>query len=440
MGKRTPQPPAPPDPRVVAQAQTGSNLASAIGSAYLGNANQVTPWGTTTFTPTSFNTVTENTPDGRGGSIGNSYQVPQFTQTTTLSPQQQILFDQQNQIDQSLNATALNQANRIGGILSTPYTGAGLPDTGNLSPGNRPNYINTPTDRPDLVTSLGDTNYEQARRDVENAIYSRMEPQLLRQREGLENRLVNQGLTPGTEAYNRAIDVETRAANDARQQAVLAGGQEQSRLFNIALQDANFRNQALQQGFTNEEDVRRYYNQMASQAFGDQLNLAGRMDTQRERALQEQLAIRNQPINEVVSLLNGQPLNLPQFTQYRPTQMQAAPIGDYTYNSAALANQQYQQQLAQQNAMMGGLFGLGSSAILGATMGRNPLFSDRRLKEAIRDTGLSLLNGIKVYLYRYIGDPTERVGYIAQEVETVVPAAVSWASGFRVVDYEQATR
>ena len=36
------------------------------------------------------------------------------------------------------------------------------------------------------------------------------------------------------------------------------------------------------------------------------------------------------------------------------------------YNSAALQNKQYEQQMAQQNAMMGGIFGLGQAGILGA--------------------------------------------------------------------------
>ena len=40
-----PDAPTPPDPQATAQAQTGTNVSTAVANAYLGHVNQVTPDG-----------------------------------------------------------------------------------------------------------------------------------------------------------------------------------------------------------------------------------------------------------------------------------------------------------------------------------------------------------------------------------------------------------
>ena len=66
------------------------------------------------------------------------------------------------------------------------------------------------------------------------------------------------------------------------------------------------------------------------------------------------------------------------------------------------------------------------------------LFSDERLKEDIEPVG-ELYDGLGVYRYRYKGDPTPRIGLIAQEVEATNPDAVTEVAGFKAVDYGKAT-
>ena len=85
MGNSAPTPPPAPDPFAIATAQTGSNVDTAIASQLLGQVNQITPFGTSTFNQTGATNV--------GGNI-----VPQFTQTQTLNPLAQEQFDLQGQL------------------------------------------------------------------------------------------------------------------------------------------------------------------------------------------------------------------------------------------------------------------------------------------------------------------------------------------------------
>ena len=66
------------------------------------------------------------------------------------------------------------------------------------------------------------------------------------------------------------------------------------------------------------------------------------------------------------------------------------------------------------------------------------IFSDERLKEDIEKVG-ELYDGSNVYRYSYIGDPTTRIGLMAQEVEKSRPDAVTEHGGFKAVDYSKAT-
>ena len=68
---RGPKAPTPPDPNVVAAAQTGSNVNTGVANSYLGNANERGPLGNVNYRVTGHNQV-----DG--------HDVPSFTKTTTL--------------------------------------------------------------------------------------------------------------------------------------------------------------------------------------------------------------------------------------------------------------------------------------------------------------------------------------------------------------------
>lgn len=192
MGSKYSPPPA-PDPKQVAAAQTGSNVATAIANAWIGNANERGPLGNVDYRVSRYRTI-------RDSSTGTSYKVPVFTRTTTLTPDQQTSLDLQNKTGIELNSMALNQSKRLAEHLSQPFSPDGLPE----APGD----------------------FEPYRQQVESGLMERMNPQLERDRSALESKLVNQGLVRGSDAFTQAMDEANRQANDARTQIFLTSGDE----------------------------------------------------------------------------------------------------------------------------------------------------------------------------------------------------------------------
>jgi hypothetical protein len=81
-----------------------------------------------------------------------------------------------------------------------------------------------------LQTSLGNINNNNlplapvnAGETAQDAIMRRINPQLTQQDDALRNRLVNQGLRPGSEGWNREYNLFDQQRNDAYSQAALAG-------------------------------------------------------------------------------------------------------------------------------------------------------------------------------------------------------------------------
>lgn len=284
----TPQAPAPPDPYRTAGAQTTQNVGSSVATSVLGNPNQVGPYGSTTYSQSGENYSFVG-PDGKVQT------VPRYTQTTTLSPEQQRLYDQQNQIGQNVNQLAIDQSSRLSDHLGRPIDASSLPKIGDFA-----------TDR----------------RAVEDAEFARLNPQLERDRLALENRLVNQGFKIGDEAYNNAMDEYNRQVNDQRLAVTGRGLQAMQGLYGIA-------------------------------------------SDRRARGLQEMLALRNQPTNEISALMSGGQVHLPTAQGYQGGNIAAADVAGNVYNTAALKQKQYEQQMNQYNQQLAGLYGIGQAAILG---------------------------------------------------------------------------
>ena len=287
MGK--PQAPAPPDYKGAAQAQGQANKEAAFQSAVLSNPNINTPYGSQTV---------DYLPDMR----------PIINQT--LSPEEQAIFNQQEAAKLGLSQTANQQQQAIGNLLATPFSFGGQPQQGLDLSGVAKMPVNA-----------GTTGQE--------AIMARLAPELARQRTSTETQLINQGLRPGGEAYNNAIDALGRQENDLRTQAALQGLN-----LDIGANQQGF-NQALQQG-----------------QFGN---------TALQQALAQALGLRSQPINEITALMSGSQVSNPAFPQYQGANVQAAPLFNATQADADFAMQRYQQQVAQRNSLRGGLLGLAAA-------------------------------------------------------------------------------
>jgi hypothetical protein len=126
-----PKAPEPPDPQVTAGAQTGQNVSTAIANQNLQNINQVTPYGNLTYDQSGTYQMT----DPNSGSV---YDIPRFTATQTLSPDQQAILDSSNQAQISLGNLAANQAGRLDSLLSGGIDMSAVPGRQNFDAANQP--------------------------------------------------------------------------------------------------------------------------------------------------------------------------------------------------------------------------------------------------------------------------------------------------------------
>lgn len=296
MGK--PDAPDPPDYAAAAKAQGEANVSSAIATNYLNQVNQVGPNGSLTYSY-----------DHNGGyTLPDGTRIPGVTATTTLSPAQQELLNQQNEIGSSLNDLA------IGGI------------------GHVANTVGTPIDlsqAPDRVNTLDQTAGMEQRNAITDAYMERLQPYLDRDRAAMQTRLSNSGLHAGAEAYGAEQDIFQRGVNDQRIAALLAGDQEQQNQFQRGLASGQFQNQA------------------------------------REQAIQEQTFLRSEPLNMLNALRSGNQVSLPQFGNVAGgAQIAAAPIYQASADQYSAAMQNYQAQMAGINGLMQGAAGIGSAAIM----------------------------------------------------------------------------
>lgn len=192
MGKKSGgSPPPAPDPAATAAAQGAANKEAVYESARVNQINEATPYGAVSYS----------------GEIGS----PDRTRTTSLAPEQQSQFDQQNQLAEILGGAAIN---RGGQVPMDPFAiQANLPRVGDFS---------------------GD--------DMERAQYGRalelMQPEMERQERSFETTMANRGIPLGGEAYNDARGQFDRSRDDmlsgAAFNAMNAGNAEQGRQYGLA--------------------------------------------------------------------------------------------------------------------------------------------------------------------------------------------------------------
>ena len=136
----------------------------------------------------------------------------------------------------------------------------------------------------------------------------RLDPALSDRRAAMEQDLANRGIAMGSRAYDSAMNRLSQSENDAYNQLLLTGNQQ---------------------------------------------------------AFQQAQAQRNQPINEITALMSGSQVSQPNYVNTPQSNIATTDV-------AGLINQNYQnklaaynQQQAQQQQMLGGLFSLGSSLLMG---------------------------------------------------------------------------
>lgn len=203
-----------------------------------------------------------------------------------LSPEQQQLLDYQNKTSIGLGELTGKGLNYVEGMLQNPFTTANLPSLG---------------------INAGET--------YQDAYMRRLQPQIQQSREQLQQRLANQGIDIGSEAYQRAMMQQAQREND-----LLLGATTQG--FGTGLS-------ARQQGFT-------------------------------EAAYQ-----RNEPLNTLNAVRTGAQVTNPTFVSVpqqattKGADLLGAATAEGNYNTAS-AN----ANAAQNAGMTQGLVSLGSTAIM----------------------------------------------------------------------------
>lgn len=383
QAKDSGQPPQAVDPYQQAAAQYGLSTGTAEFNAGLNRTNTVNPLGSSTWnasypgTPTTPGTPAPGTPTGF-----HTVQPQPQTGTGTYNPNAPFGLGGTPPATATQGMSATGQpTSPIGSASGTP--GGGAPtytNTTQLAPQFQ-NTLNQPIDTSGLPGMPGGPNIQQNLQDTQKAILDQqmayLQPQEAQAGETLNSQLANEGLTPGSAAYQQAQDQLNRNntfSNQQAQNAAITGGdQEQATLFGLGTQ-----------------------------------------------GLQNQITARNAPLNEFETLSgNG---NGAAATAQTPDISGA--FGQQLNSQIA----GYNAQTASNNATTGDIASIAALALM---------FSDRRLKEDIREVGKTK-GGLPVYTYRYKGDGRTQMGVMAQDVEKEHPEAVFGLGGrdnLKMVDY-----
>ena len=209
-----------------------------------------------------------------------------YTATQTLSPAEQNKLDQNNRLSSGLLDTAQLGLNGVHDKLAQGFDFNALPSA---------------------QVNAGQTG--------QDAMMARLTPQFGRDEDSLRTRLINQGLAPGSQAWNNEFTNFNNSKNDAYSQAALNG--------------------------------------------------IGIGQQARQQALQEQEFGRTEGLNMVNALRTGNQVQSPNFVN---TPLQATSAGA---DILGATNAQYQGQLASanaQNASSAGLFG-GLATMGGSILG-----------------------------------------------------------------------
>jgi hypothetical protein len=393
-----PDVPATPDYSGAAQQTAAGNLAAARQATAANRVNQVNPYGSLKYAETGT----------------DKYGNPTWTATTSLSPEQQQLYNYDVQSSLGLGALQNKGLNYVGQMIDQPFSTSGLPQLSsqlnapNLSQvGQGPQF--TQLGQAEAMQRAGST--EQLQRDLENQgmagwdkatslLMQRLEPSMERQQKSLDAQLANQGIMRGSQAYTQAQQDLAMKQNDLRNQAALSGQQVQQNLFGQALQSGQFGNQAMTQqqqnqlanlGFSNTAAQQDYANRQAQlgmnnalmqQGYGNQLsanqqNNAAMQQMYANQAMQADLANRargqgfqelayqrNEPINTLNAVRSGSQVTAPNQFYINAPQQSTTAGADYLGAAGLTGNANIaaaNATNAQRNAMMQGLFSIGAA-------------------------------------------------------------------------------
>lgn len=327
-----------PDPYDTAAAQQGAEIAAGQAGAILNNYDENNPYAKVKYKKTGYDKIFD--------AQGNKIKVPTYKKITTFKPEQQHLFDQQNKLAGSMNDLALSQVDRLDSVLGDPVDLSGAPEVnaGKMKTASDffdPNWT--------ITRTTGEADYSGDRRRVEDAIMSRYDEMFGKQMDQLDSRLAAQGFSPDSVAAKSDFYDMGKVYNDAAMQAILAGGQEQSRLAGLDMARDAFANDAYMKGRATASQDATDYNTGVQWDYGTSTDAYNRY-------IQSILLPRSTAINEIASLMGGGQVTLPDFPDPYQQAINAPDIMGFVSNN-------YAQESANYRNMMSGLFGLAGQII-----------------------------------------------------------------------------
>lgn len=338
-------PPPQPDYTGAAQAQAGASKEITNIQNYANRPTQNTPWGNTTW-------QTEKQIDPATGQ-----EVTAWTQNQTLDPKLQGALDQQLAIQSGRSDLAGSFMDRVRQDYAQPFDWQNLPGMA-TNPDVQWSTINNQR----TTNTTNEPAFAGERQRIEQGLMDRMRPEHDYQTQQLQTQLANQGLTPGSEAYNRELRRLSDQQSRESYNALEMGGQEQQRLQSMLLGQQQ---QAFGQGQALDTQ------QMAANAqnYGQSLQGANFQNQLRQQAIAEEAQRRGMSLNELNALLYGQQVSAPNMPNFATAQQSQTP------QLLQAAQAQYQGDMSGYNAQqMGaqgfqnGLFSLGGAGMMAMAM------------------------------------------------------------------------
>lgn len=243
-----------------------------------------------------------------------------WSATQTLTPEGQAAFESSQRFQTGLSGLGEQAIGGAQGVIGTPYE----------TPGQMPGYTGPEGE----LSPFGEN-----RQRVSDAMLSRVNTDIGRDRETKSAELIARGIPQGSEAYNREMEQIDRKQTDARQQAEIAATGQAVREYGA---DIAGRGQMGREGMADYSTGMEGYQQGISNA----------------------LLERSTPLNELSALQSGAQVDVPNMPTYGQQQFTGGP------NLMGATQAGYQNELGAWNAdqafnnqIMGGLFDMGSAYV-----------------------------------------------------------------------------
>jgi hypothetical protein len=306
------KPPKPPDPYKQAEAQRQENIWTSQFNTIGSNANQYTPYGSVVSAPGQKIPIYDENGNIKGYGT-------QWNQTTSLSPQEQAIFDQEQKSRLGLGQFANQQIGQLKDVLGKPFNTQGLPEWQFYDKG------------PELKQAeYGGTD----RKAIEDAIAASTRRANQSQWDREDAQMAARGMgAPGSDYGYKVDQARGDVMAEAGRQGYLASGAESRAAEEGARAKSNDMNKVLQQIWLNANTRTDQSNANRQGMFGER---------QQER---------NQIVNEIAALMGGSQVNVPQGQSFVGSQVNP-------FDIAGAQNQAYANQMQAYQNKQSGLFGL----------------------------------------------------------------------------------